>query len=709
MSFYSTIYGNPEPNQFQYTTTEVITDLTTTTDLNAQNANIVNLTTTTFSPVNIDGQNLTCDTATITDADITTAIINTSNTTTANTTTANITTANITSANIDDADIDTIILNESSSVLTDNSVIYRDANQMLFVGRQDVDTNTGNDYLFYTGLKAGTPKLKISRSNNIVEVIDLNVSNEIETSTIDSGLYLFSDSVINQDKSRIYREGNVLKIAQGAVAGDADASIHFFIGPPTGTPPLKIDKNNNKTTAIDIASDDLFSLRGTINTFNSTSISSPAISGDAIETKNILWNDKITSNDSYFDRENDVFRFNGSSGTTPVNWEFYKTSGVNPIVKIDASNDTMTIDGDIIGNISGNLSAGTGIGLSTASGITTISNIAPIPPTLNINTLNSTTINNSGTITTNILDSTTINNAGDINNTSGNINLDVNTGKVYANEFNGSIGRIRSIVSAQNGSYFLTNSTNTGSFAIFSSATGDFYLNTSPSNLNFGSTSASTGPVAMTINGSTKDIEIFTNLTAVDITSSGTITSNILNADISNNLTAGYGISLNTVSGNTTISSIQGIYFCATRTGNYAPGGGSTGYVLQYNNISATNGIAYSTSTGQATIPFTGLYSISASVNIDNVSVNARINIRCRIRINGSWFQGYPQAYGYIRNQNEVVYATATCSDWIVQLTQNDIIDVIAHVGVGTNNNFSSSFLGLQFFNGATFTIRRID
>jgi len=213
----------------------------------------------------------------------------------------------------------------------------------------------------------------------------------------------------------------------------------------------------------------------------------------------------------------------------------------------------------------------------------------------------------------------------------------------------------------------------------------------------------------MTINGSTKDIEIFTNLTAVDITSSGTITSNILNADISNNLTAGYGISLNTVSGNTTISSIQGIYFCATRTGNYAPGGGSTGYVLQYNNISATNGIAYSTSTGQATIPFTGLYSISASVNIDNVSVNARINIRCRIRINGSWFQGYPQAYGYIRNQNEVVYATATCSDWIVQLTQNDIIDVIAHVGVGTNNNFSSSFLGLQFFNGATFTIRRID
>jgi len=852
MSFNTSIYGCPPPNTIIYTTSTVDATDGIFENLTATNANIANLTTTLFTPVNVNAQNLNAVVATITTADITTANINTENTIT-----SNITTANITAANIDDADIDTIILNETSSVLTDNSVIYRDANQILFIGREDSNTGTGTDFLFYTGLKAGTPKLKISRSNNTIEVIDLNVGNAIETSSIDSGLLLLSDSVLNQDKSRIYREGNVLKIAQGAAPGDADASIHFFIGPPTGTPPLKIDKNNNKTTAIDIASDDLFSLRGTINTFNSTSITSPAISGDDIETQNILWNDKITSNDSYFDRENDVFRFNGSSGATPVDWEFYKTSGINPIVKIEAANDTMTVDGSLVadisqnltagtgislstasgittisntapvtdpltlntlnsttinntgtittnilaGDISGNLSAGAGIGLSTTSGITTISNIAPIPPTLNITTLNSTTINNSGTITTNILNgdisnnltagtnitlsttggnttinsstpdpliintlnsttinnsgtitssilngdisgnltagtgitlstvggnttinsstpdpltintlnSTTINNSGDINNTTGNINLDVNTGKVFANEFNGSIGRIRSIVSAQNGSYFLTNSTGTGSFAIFSSATGDFYLNTSPSNLNFGSTSPSTGPVAMTIDGTTKDIEIFTDLTTVDITSSGTITATALTADISSNLTGGYGITLNTVGGNTTISSTQGLYMCVTRTGNYAPGGGSTGYVLLYNNISATNGIAYNATTGQATIPFTGLYSISASVNLDNISVNARINIRCRIRINGSWFQGYPQAYGYIRNQNEVTYATATVSDWIVQLTQDDVVDVIAHVGVGTNNAFSSSFLGVQFFNGATFTIRRVD
>ena len=798
MSFNTSIYGCPPPNTIIYTTSTVDATNGIFENLTATNANIANLTTTLFTPVNVNAQNLNAVVATITTADITTANINTENTIT-----SNITTANITAANIDDADIDTIILNETSSVLTDNSVIYRDANQILFIGREDSNTGTGTDFLFYTGLKAGTPKLKISRSNNTIEVIDLNVGNAIETSSIDSGLLLLSDSVLNQDKSRIYREGNVLKIAQGAAPGDADASIHFFIGPPTGTPPLKIDKNNNKTTAIDIASDDLFSLRGTINTFNSTSITSPAISGDDIETQNILWNDKITSNDSYFDRENDVFRFNGSSGATPVDWEFYKTSGINPIVKIEAANDTMTVDGSLVadisqnltagtgislstasgittisntapvtdpltlntlnsttinntgtittnilaGDISGNLSAGAGIGLSTTSGITTISNIAPIPPTLNITTLNSTTINNSGTITTNILNgdisnnltagtnitlsttggnttinsitadpltintlnSTTINNTGDINNTTGNINLDVNTGKVYANEFNGSIGRIRSIVSAQNGSYYLTNSTGTGSFAIFSSAAGDFYMNTSPSNFNFGSTSAGTGPVAMTIDGSTKDIEIFTDLTTVDITSSGTITATALTADISSNLTGGYGITLYTVGGNTTISATTGLYMCVTRSGNYAPGGGSTGYVLLYNNISATNGIAYNATNGQATIPFTGLYSISASVNIDNISVNARINIRCRIRINGNWFQGYPQAYGYIRNQNEVTYATATCSDWIVQLTQDDVIDVIAHVGVGSNTSFSSSFFGLQFFNGATFTIRRVD
>ena len=368
------------------------------------------------------------------------------------------------------------------------------------------------------------------------------------------------------------------------------------------------------------------------------------------------------------------------------------------ISKLNASNiscDNISaelITGNILdGDISGNLTAGTNITLSTTGGNTTINSITADP--LTINTLNSTTINNTG----------------DINNTTGNINLDVNTGKVYANEFNGSIGRIRSIVSAQNGSYYLTNSTGTGSFAIFSSAAGDFYMNTSPSNFNFGSTSAGTGPVAMTIDGSTKDIEIFTDLTTVDITSSGTITATALTADISSNLTGGYGITLYTVGGNTTISATTGLYMCVTRTGNYAPGGGSTGYVLLYNNISATNGIAYNATNGQATIPFTGLYSISASVNIDNISVNARINIRCRIRINGNWFQGYPQAYGYIRNQNEVTYATATCSDWIVQLTQDDVIDVIAHVGVGSNTSFSSSFFGLQFFNGATFTIRRVD
>jgi len=872
MSFINSIEGNVPNSVLKYSTTQVQTDDLIAVDATITNATITNLTTTTYTAVNASFGTITATNATINNADITTEIVQTSYITLLNALTAVITDATITNISAGDIDLNNIIIKEQSSSLTDKSIIYRDANQILFVGREDVNTSNGVDYLFYTGLKAGVPTFKIYKTNlceatnmtilnvltskysntELLELIDTTLANrksyielvngefkfiagtsantnilfynkltdgpmltinstgietpEIEVTTIDSGtidtdLALFSDSSNNNDKSRIYREGNVLKIAQGAVAGDADASIHFFIGPPTGTPPLKIDKNNNKTTTIDLASDDLFSLRGTINTFNSTSITSPAISGDEIETQNILWNDKITSNDSYFDRENNIFRFNGSSGATPVDWEFYKTSGINPIVKIEAANDTMTVAGSIVGDISQNLSAGTGIGLSTTAGITTISNIAPIPPTLNINTLNSTTINNSGTITTNILNgdisgnltagtnitlsttagnttinstiadpltintlnsttinntgtitsnvlngdisgnltagtgitlsttggnttinsstpdpltintlnSTTINNNGDINNTNGNINLDVNTGKVYANEFNGSIGRIRSIVSAQNGSYFLTNSTNTGSFAIFSSATGEFYMNTSPSNLNFGSTSASTGPVAMTIDGTTKDIEIFTNLTTVDITNSGTITSNILNGDISNNLTGGYGITLYTVGGNTTISATTGLYMCVTRTGNYAPGGGSTGYTLLYNNITATNGIAYNATNGQATIPFTGLYSISASVNIDNVSVNARINIRIRIRINGSWFQGYPQAYGYIRNQNEVTYATATCSDWIVQLTQNDIIDVVAHVGVGTNTSFSSSFLGLQFFNGATFTIRRVD
>jgi hypothetical protein len=259
----------------------------------------------------------------------------------------------------------------------------------------NVSTLNVSNPINLTTLNTSTINSSTINANNI-SVDNLSSTNtsivNLSVDVADSDLALFSDSSNVADKSRIYRQGNVLYVAQGAVAGDADASIHFYIGPPTGTPPLKIDKNNNKTTAVDFASDDLFSLRGTINTFNSSSIASPSIEGDAIETENLLFNDKVTSNDSFFERVSNKFRFVGSSGITPVDWEFYKTGGVSPLVKIEAANDTMTVAGDIVGNIRQNLAAGTGITLTQAGGITTITNSGGVTDPLNVSQLNASNI-----------------------------------------------------------------------------------------------------------------------------------------------------------------------------------------------------------------------------------------------------------------------------------------------------------------------------
>jgi len=450
MSFTTSLAGNQQPSQFVYTTTNISVDNISVQNLSAESASITNLTTTIFSPVNVNATAISTTDLTVTNlatiGQIHTSYIHMSNASLDGTMGAN--TLNAVTVNADNAIADELYLNEQSSVLTDKSLIKRDANQIKFIGKSNASDANGADFLFRTGTETDAVKLTISRTSDIVGAIalavdttiegdtgifdtlnvsTLNVSNSFDLTTInvstinsstvnssminadnlsstntsivnlsvdvaDSDLALFSDSSNVADKSRIYRQGNVLYVAQGAVAGDADASIHFYIGPPTGTPPLKIDKNNNKTTAIDFASDDLFSLRGTINTFNSSSIASPSIEGDAIETENLLFNDKVTSNDSFFERVSDKFRFVGSSGITPVDWEFYKTGGVSPLVKIEAANDRLTVAGDIVGNIRQNLAAGTGITLSQAGGITTITNSGSVTDPLNVSQLNASNI-----------------------------------------------------------------------------------------------------------------------------------------------------------------------------------------------------------------------------------------------------------------------------------------------------------------------------
>ena len=287
--------------------------------------------------------------------------------------------------------------------LTDGPILIINSTGIDINGEVDATTIKGN---ISQNLIAGDG-ITLSTTSGITKIEAIPLPdplsvNQLNCDIIDSRLYLFSDSSNYDDKSRIYRQGNILKIAGGEVAGDENASIFFYTGPPTGTPQLKIDKNNNKVTIPDFVANDIYSLRGTIDTFNSNSVTSAFVGSDEIETKKFTINDETTSNASYFERVDDKFRFVGSDGVTPVDWEFYKTDGINPLMKIQAGNDRVIIDGTLQANIAASIKAGTGISFTTnpLTGVTEITNTASVEDPLTINTLNSTTINNTSTITT---------------------------------------------------------------------------------------------------------------------------------------------------------------------------------------------------------------------------------------------------------------------------------------------------------------------
>jgi len=440
--------------------------------------------------------------------------------------------------------------------------------------------------------------------------------------------------------------------------------------------------------------------------------------------------------------------FIGSQGSfATLNGTTTNTSTLN------ASNiavyDTITAldivaSGGFYGDISNNLLAGNNITLSTTGGITTISSTAGgVTDPLNLSTLNASQINASnisvgdelsanylnaivsigapvissadfigsqGSFAT--LNGTTTNasiiNSSQINASNATISNTLTTETINNNGYITSPNaNIQTIDTGQNGTITLRSGSNI--MDIYSN-NGQFYINSGDGNVNLGSAYSGLGGLGLTMDATTKDITIHKILTTATINNSGTITSAILNGDISGNLAAGTNITLITSGGITTIASTPPTlpYLCATLSSNYAPGTGSS-YTLIYNTITALNGISYNTGTGIATIPSTGVYSISASVNIDDISINARINTRCRVRVNNNWIQGYPQGYGYARLSTEVPYATAVVSEWMFFFTQNDTIDVRADVGIGTNTNFTSAFTGLQFFNGCSLTIKKID
>ncbi|MGA1047553.1 MAG: hypothetical protein ACO3UU_06060, partial [Minisyncoccia bacterium] len=822
--------------------------------------------------------------------------------------------------------------------------------------------------------------LRINRNNNIVDVIDLDVAGILNVPTINAdNITITGDTVTNAlittdldlkvlkleddtsvEESKILRQQDILKIIGSDVF---NTPIHFYNLGGAALPVLRILNDNHilinglmeSLTIKGDLSQNLLAGTGislsttagvttitntsplpdplTINTLNSTTINNSGninnlgtVTTETAEVVLLFINDdSIAGKYAYISRPNNIWKFiANTSGNTPI--KFYPNLSLPEVLTITNTGiiSSGNVQGiNIIGDLSQNLLAGTGISLSTTAGVTTITNTAPLPDPLTIDTLNSTTINNSGTITSNIVTSDIMNVNNQLNATNATItglltapniegftqsteygfrvmtngdsqttvvpdqtfpfdfinnngyvipnlsdfnfttytytipitgywfigyrtylagdptigtrisivvndivvvqaggkgsSVEYSATPLYLNvddevrikcSVNGNIFDFRpnmtyfygyklipsnnlitsttdlqikslitsdditcngvltgtglcnlTTISASNitssggivsnagitavdanitGTLFTNTITNTGyitsanadiqtintgqngtitlnqgtgTLSLYSSTTnGQFYISPYIGNLNLGSAYGGLGGVGLTMDATTKDIQIHQILTTATINNSGTITSAILNGDISNNLAAGTNITLINSGGITTIASTPPTlpYLCATLSSNYAPGTG-TSYTLIYDTITALNGISYSTGTGIATIPSAGVYSISASVNIDDISINARVNTRCRVRVNNTWIAGYPQAYGYARLSTEVPFATAVVAEWMFFFNQNDTIDVRADVGIGTNTNFTSAFTGLQFFNGCCLTIKKID
>jgi hypothetical protein len=200
-----------------------------------------------------------------------------------------------------------------------------------------------------------------------------------------------------------------------------------------------------------------------------------------------------------------------------------------------------------------------------------------------------------------------------------------------------------------------------------------------------------------------------TDLSIQSLNVTNNITATSITADLSPNLTAGLNMDLTTIAGNTTINSAQQI-LSMSLTNNITPGGvvGTKIFYDTFNYDSGGGLFVWNPFTAEVTINQTGNYCISAAVNIFNNTYSDRVNFRIRLRVNGSWFLGYPQAYSYARHQNYARYATSVITDHCTQLNAGDVFDIFASVAKASNSNFTSDFSGLQIFNGATLTIKRI-
>ena len=720
MSFVTPIQGYIPNSEFVYTTTNVNADAITCTDLTATNATFTNLVTTTFSPVNIVGTNLTCDNATIN------------------------------TATIDTATIDEIKLNDLSGS-GDTSIIYRDANQVNFVGKSD-PTESGVDYLFYHNQKSGPPRFKILRDTNSCECQNMSITAKLTTSAIDVGIIKIEDGTLFDRSSYLELVNGLFKFV-GDLNTPTDISFYCKLsdGPKLTITNLGIQTPglvDAATLKADISQNLIAGAGITLNTSGGlTTITNSAQVEDPL-TINTLNSTTINN-----------------SGTITTN---------------NLSSSTIT-GGTITGNIGGNLIAGEGIDISTLSGLTTITNTGGLSTStqyafqITSNSFNNVSYSAGGVLNFNQIVFCTPSIA-DYDTTNKNYVVQVQGYyqfgfKLYLNSSTTTVARFgiykNGSLLGMGGAYLANAETitvvalcNVGDLINVKCEVGtnisvymaplhswfygyllqpknntiDTTTNLTINNLTAtGSVSADDANI-LAITSPLISSDVITSTTSISTVTAYISTANITDGDITNlnanNVLSNTTNTTNIITEDANISDLTcsaaniSDLTCSTAnitnltcsTLNYTPkmfyatysatsALANTILVLNPGTISINNSYGYTN--GVITVPDSGFYRISAQINYQN-NTTLRMCGELAGLINGTELQAYPKGYSYARGANEGRFASSGFQDWLIELTAGNNIRFFFTVALGTSTTFNGTLTGITLLTGTYISITKI-
>ena len=221
-----------------------------------------------------------------------------------------------------------------------------------------------------------------------------------------------------------------------------------------------------------------------------------------------------------------------------------------------------------------------------------------------------------------------------------------------------------------------------------------------------------TSSTALTTNSlttSTANIStVNTSTTNSQLVNASVVNGDFLNGNIANNLLGGTNITLSTSSGVTTIDGPIRSVFGVTRVGVFTPGS-VTDVRIPYNSTKITNS-NYSWSGLVLTISAAGTYLISATCGLVSASYNNRVTGRIRTLTNGTWDgNNDAESFCYLRHDDYGEFESMTISNFPRVFAAGDTLQIQCQVGkASAGGPGNSNFAGLVMTPGANLTVEKV-